>query len=454
MRRYVGRLRVVTAVLGALGLVTAFGTAGAAAGAPGASFIVGPINEVSTCGGQNAEVEQAVDANLGYVYEAWMGCKGIAVARSTDGGHSFAAPINMPDTVGSNLNTWDPAVAVAPNGTVYVSFMLARGGQWYPVVDASFDHGASFTQSSSLIPPDPKNWGDRDFIAVGPDGTVYVTWDYGPERTSVTFICASNGSCAFLTGDLNVVLQKSTDGGKSWSTMSHISPGFPASGGDSAPLVVEPNGRIDVLYQGYQITNPTTYTMNPAYSYFTASTDGGTSWSTPVAVGPQGGTMSLSEWWIDGGIGIDTAGNLYATWDTQGTNPDGTANDIGWLSFSTDHGTHWSAPNQAPPDRLNVPHIMAVTGGGDGVAYLSWLSNSNPAGYAEYLRAFSVLRGWISAPTQISTRYGSTAVWPGDTTGLSTLSPDHIVASWGSDYPAVSGKQAQIYAANIAVTLP
>jgi hypothetical protein len=218
--------------------------------------------------------------------------------------------------------------------------------------------------------------------------------------------------------------------------------------------VVEPNGRIDVLYQGYQITNPTTYTMNPAYSYFTASTDGGTSWSTPVAVGPQGGTMSLSEWWIDGGIGIDTAGNLYATWDSQGTNPDGTANDIGWLSFSTDHGTHWSAPNQAPPDRLNVPHIMAVTGGGDGVAYLSWLSNSNPAGYAEYLRAFSVLRGWISAPTQISTRYGSTAVWPGDTTGLSTLSPDHIVASWGSDYPAVSGKQAQIYAANIAVTLP
>jgi hypothetical protein len=43
-------------------------------------------------------------------------------------------------------------------------------------------------------------------------------------------------------------------------------------------------------------------------------------------------------------------------------------------------------------------------------------------------------------------------VWPGDTTGLSTLSPDHIVASWGSDYPAVSGKKAEIYAANIAAT--
>jgi hypothetical protein len=452
------RSRLLT-VLCAVPLLTALGTitAGAASGttvAAGATYSVGPISDVSTCGGQNAEVEQAVDAKLGYVYEDWMGCKGIAFARSTDGGRTWDAPVNVPGTVGSNLNTWDPAIAVAPDGTVYVSFMLSRNGQYYPVVDASFDHGVTFSQTSSLVPPDPKNWGDRDFIAVGPDGTVYVTWDYGPERTSLTYICASNGSCAFATGDLNVVLQKSTDGGKTWSTMSYISPGFPASGGDSAPLVVEPNGRIDVLYQGYQITNPTTYTMSPAYSYFTSSTDGGATWSAPVAVGPQAGTMSLSEWWIDGDLGIDAAGNLYATWDTQGTNPDGSANDVGWLSFSTDHGTRWSAPVQVPPDRLNVPHIMEVAGGGSGVAYVSWLSTSNPAGYALYLRTFSVTRGWLSGPEQVSTGYGDSSVWPGDTTGLSTLSPNEVVASWGSDVSALSGKQSEIYAANVGVAVP
>jgi hypothetical protein len=54
----------------------------------------------------------------------------------------------------------------------------------------------SFGQVSSLVPPDRKNWGDRDFIAVAPDRTVYVTWDYGPERTSVTYICTKGGSCA------------------------------------------------------------------------------------------------------------------------------------------------------------------------------------------------------------------------------------------------------------------
>ena len=188
-----------------------------------------------------------------------------------------------------------------------------------------------------------------------------MTWDYGPERTSITYLCASNGSCAFATGDLNVVLQKSTDGGETWSRMSYISPGFPASGGDRAPLVVEPSDRIDVLYQGYQITSPTTYTMDPAHSYFMSSSDGGATCSGPVAVGPQAGTMSLAEWLIDGDIGLDAAGNLYATWDTQGTSPDGSDTDIGWLSYSTDRGAHWSAPVQAPADQLNVPHIMEVS---------------------------------------------------------------------------------------------
>ena len=449
----------VVIVAGAISLVTAIGTesAGAAdataAAGPTAKYQVGPITDVSTCGGQNAEVEQAVDVRLGYVYEEWMGCKGIALARSTDGGRTWGAPVDLPGTVGSNVNTWDPAVAVAPDGTVYASFMISRGGQYYPVVDASFDHGVTFTQSSSLLPPDPKNWGDRDFIAIGPDGTVYVTWDYGPERTSITYICASNGSCAFATGDLNVVMQKSVDGGKTWSKMSDISPGFPGSGGDSAPLVVQPDGRIDVLYQGYRVTNTVTYALSPAYSYFTSSGDGGATWSAPVEVGPQAGTMSLAEWWIDGDIGIDAAGNLYATWDTQGTNLDGSANDIGWLSFSTDHGSHWSAPVQAPSDRLSVPHIMEVTGGGSGTAYVSWLSDSNPAGYALFLRAFSVTRGWLSGPAQITVGYGSSAVWPGDTTGLSMLSPTDVVAGWGSDYADVSGNQAEIYAANIA-TMP
>ena len=79
--------------------------AGAAGAAGAATYQVGPTTDVSTCAGQNAEVEQAADTVRGYVYEEWMGCRGIAVARSADGGRSWDAPVSLPDTVGSNLNT-------------------------------------------------------------------------------------------------------------------------------------------------------------------------------------------------------------------------------------------------------------------------------------------------------------------------------------------------------------
>ena len=413
------------------------------------TYSVGPISNLtnSSCSGSNAEVEQAVDPSNGYIYEDWMGCSKIAFSRSTDGGKTFSDALTLPGSIGSNLNAWDPAVAVAPNGSVvYAAFMVDHGSQWYPRVAASFDHGATFPQVSDLVPPDAKNWGDRAFIAVAPDGTVYVTWDYGPERTSVTYLCSASGSCGFATGDLNVVVQKSTDQGKTWGEMRPVSPGFPASGGDSAPMVIEPSGKIDVLYQGYQITNTTTYAMKPAFSYYTSSTDQGTTWSTPIAVGPEGGTMSLDEWWIDGGIGRDAAGNLYAVWDTQSS-----TSDIGWLSFSTDGGKDWSPAIQAPSDQLVGPHLMEVAGGGSGIAYVSWLSYANAPGYALYVRAFSVTKGWLSGPFQVSTQFGDPSVWPGDTTGISYLGGGRIAASWGSAADA-KNKKDDIYATTVTIS--
>jgi hypothetical protein len=427
-------------------LVGAVGSAVAAP--PGASYTIGATVDLSgSCPDSNAEVEQAADQKLGYVYEDWMGCRSIGFARSTDGGKTFGSPVSLPGASGAH-NSWDPAIAVAPNGTVYAAFMVSRNDQSYPVVDASFDHGRSFSQVTSLAPSQPKNWGDREFIAVGPGGTVYVTWDYGPSAAAVTYICSPGGSCGFATGDVNVVMQKSTDGGRTFGPMTYVSPGFPASGGDSGPIVVEPSGRIDVLYQDYPITNPTTYTMAPGYEEFTSSTDGGRTWSAPVRVGGSAGTMSLAEWWIDGSIGIDAARNLYATWDTQGS-----SDDTGWISFSTDRGAHWSAPILASPDTLNVPHIMEVVGGPAGIAYVGMLSDDNPQGYAQYVRTFSTTRPWLSSAVAVSSQFGDPSAWPGDTFGISTLSPTQLVFSWGGKTPA-SGKKSDIYAASVGVTLP
>ncbi|MER5639190.1 sialidase family protein [Kitasatospora sp. NPDC002227] len=436
------------ALLGALAALVL--TAGPASAAPDASYAIGtPTTLSAACAGQNAETIQAVDPAADAVYEAWIGCKGIGLARSLNGGAAFGVPVTLPGSVGQKgARSWDPAVTVAPDGTVYAAFMVSRSGLTYPVVDVSTDHGATFKTAGSVTPPDANNWGDRDFIAAGPDGTLYLTWDYGPSAAAVTFICAPDGSCAFATGDLNAVLQKSTDGGKTWSAMSHISPGYPDSGADSAPVVAEPDGSLDVVYQGYTVTDVPTDNLTVAYTYATRSTDGGASWTPPVRVGGEAGTMNNSEWWIDGSEALGPDGTLYATWDTQSPTA-----DTGWLSYSRDHGASWSTPVAAPADTLAAPHIMQVVAGPPGIAYVGWLSSSDPRGYAQYLRTFSTTRGWLSAPAQVSRSFGTPTVWPGDTFGLSALTPTHLVLAWGS---AVAPTPAtdQIWATTVGVTLP
>jgi hypothetical protein len=399
------------------------------------------ITDVSgACAGQNAEVEQAV-APPHYVYEAWIGCGGEGFARSIDGGAHFSRPVTLPDSSQSD----DPAIAVAPDGTVYVSYLRYFHHYAYPVVATSFDHGATFRQVSSLIPHVVGNWGDRDFIAAGRGGTVYVTWDYGPSAADVKIVCSPSGSCAYSAVDATAVVQKSTDHGRSWGPITPMQPGFPAGGGYDAYVVVQPTGVVDALMIDHPL-NPRTFKVHPGHELFTRSTDGGKTWSPAVVVGGSAGTLSDTEWWIDGDLSTDRAGNLYATWDTQTS-----AGDIGWLSYSTDGGRAWSAPIRVTADRDNAVHIVESAAARPGIIDIAWLADNSPRGYATYLRPFSIKHGWLAPVRRVSRRYGDPAVWPGDTFGISVAghgngqgAPGHVTLSWGS---AVGGsRNSEIYA--------
>jgi len=250
-----------------------------------ASSGVGPVTDVSSaCAGPNAEVEQAV-APPHYVYEAWIGCGGEGFARSVDGGLHFSNPITLPGSTSSNSTfTDDPAVAVAPDGTLYVSWIRYAQHHAYPQVATSFDHGATFPQVRSLTPKKVGNWADRDFIAAGRGGTVYVTWDYGPSAADVNIVCSPTGSCAYSNVDATAVVQKSTDHGKTWGPITPMQPGFPAGGGYDASILVQPNGVIDALMIDHPL-NPRTFKVHPGHELFTRSTDGGKTWSPAVEVG-------------------------------------------------------------------------------------------------------------------------------------------------------------------------
>jgi hypothetical protein len=410
------------------------------AGAALAPFSHSPIRDVSRCPGQNAEVESAADPGGRYVYEEWIGCRGIGFARSSDGGLHFGPAIRLRN---SGPQAWDPAIAVGPTGTVYVVFMVMKGTRSVPVVLASFDHGASFPRRTELIPRPKENWGDRPFIAAGTGQTVYLTWDYGPSDSQVALRCYRTASCAVLGGELNSVIQVSHDGGRTFGPMTHLTPGFPAGGGVSAPVVVDPSGRIDVLYQAFAVRNRTTLRFGPGHIHFTSSADGGQTWSRPARVDGSAGSIATNGWWIDGDLASDAAGNLYATWDTQGRR-----GDTGWLAYSTDHGSTWSRPIEVTHTAAG-PNIVQAAGGPAGIAYVGWLAR-RPRGYAQYLRPFSITQGWLSGTGQVSRRRGNPDIWPGDTFGVTALAPDAVMLSWGG---AVAGsRDSEIFATR--VTLP
>jgi hypothetical protein len=390
--------------------------------------------QLSHCPGPpNAEVVQAVDGR--YLYEAWIGCKrGIGFARSVDGGKSFGPSRAVRGSHRKNLHTWDPAIAVAPDGTVYVAYMVgpeerASGSSepMAPAVAVSHDHGRSFDRASTLPVPQrknaPGNWGDRPYIAVGPGGTVYLTWDYGPRRDQVRIVCPPTSSCYFTGGDFNAVLQRSTDAGRTWTKLAPISPGFPLGGVYSAPIVAERNGALDVLYWQHP-TDPETLTVSPGRQYFIRSTDGGSTWSHPVPVGPRAGTVGLETWWIDGFLTVDRAGVLYASWDTQRR-----GRDTAWLAWSTNGGKRWSAPLRVASSRTE--HLTEVSPAGRRNVYVAWQTVVRGKGYATFLRRYRLGQGWTAPAKQISTAYGKPKIWPGDTFGLSARGGIALL-SWGS----------------------
>jgi hypothetical protein len=429
------------------GLAAALALQACSASGPGAGHggpAVGPVSPVSSpCRHGNSEVVTASDRASGLVYSAWIGCRSIAFSLSSDGARTWHRPVLLPGSVGHPA--WDPAITLGPSGRVYVAFMVLSGGRIYPVVDISADHGGTFAVHS-VGAPRAGNFGDRDWIAVGPTGRIYLTWDYAPSRRLVQVVCFKGASCAYKAGDLNEVLQMSSDGGKTWSGIVPLAPGYPDSGSLSAPILVAPGGRIDALYIRYSIA-PGVLSLGTAHEYFTSSADNGRTWTRPVRLGPAGLTISRTTWWIDGSLAADSAGNLYAAWDTQSG-----GSDIGWLSYSTTGGRTWSPPLRVTSGSGESANILQVLGGTAGTAYVGLLTNSSGAGYADYVRAFSVGRGWRTGLIKISAANGSPSVWPGDTIGLAPLpqgGPGHrvIVATWGG---AVGSKLSAIWSAVVS----
>ena len=96
---------------------------------------------------------------------------------------------------------------------------------------------------------------------------------------------------------------------------------------------------------------------------------------------------------------------------------------------------------------------MEVLSGPPGIAYVAWQTDGPRAGYATYLRTYSIAKGWLGPRIRVSTKFGNRQIWPGDTFGIAHVPGGpgtRLALSWGSAIPR--HKNSLIYAA--VVSLP
>lgn len=165
--------------------------------------------------------------------------------------------------------------------------------------------------------------------AVGPNGQLYVVWQYGP-----TFDGAGNTSA-----DANIYFARSLDGGATFSAPLSVaginsSRANPPIGYNRTRLNDHPRievattgqykGRIYVTY--YSSTSPVPSASNPTsqqtlvniQTYLKYSDDGGATWSSPVAIGGAlpsplpTGVGAIKRWWPD--VSISPGGEVHVVY--------------------------------------------------------------------------------------------------------------------------------------------
>jgi hypothetical protein len=251
---------------------------------------VGVVMDHSGPGSHDFEDKEliAVDttggAHDGNVYIAWTrflagGGNRIMLSRSTDGGATFSAPLQISDSTGGYQGT---APAVGPNGELYVAWH--RGDI---ELDVSLDGGltwgtdrfvAAVDNVPSPLPGASFRLNSFPALAVDTSG--------GPNNGNLYVVWADDSG---TTGNPDVLLTRSTNGGTTWSPPIRVSDDtngeyqwYPAIAVDSAGVVTVSffDRRADPGSQLYDV-------------YVTQSLDGGLSFRRNVKVSLETSNAAL-----------------------------------------------------------------------------------------------------------------------------------------------------------------
>jgi hypothetical protein len=252
----------------------------------------------------------------------------------------------------------DPALAFAPDGTLYYAGLncnFKKGSTASGLaVSVSHNGGLSWGAPQMVTFTDPNQlFNDKEWITVGPDGSVYVTWTR----------FKSNGALQGFAGS-PIVISVSHNGGKTWSGLNKVSDGSHPFNQGSQP-VVAPDGTVYVAYEGSMSSN-----FFKDAIILARSTDGGKTFKNtelarawddyncyPINVAQGRQTLSGEQFRINSfpGFAIDpTTGHMAITWaDDQANASCGyekggsfvgpTSNQVKLIT--SNDGVNWTSPS-------------------------------------------------------------------------------------------------------------
>ena len=210
----------------------------------------------------------------GHIYANWKqsfsACFPGSLTRSVDGGESYEECV---ETMGEPIRG---TLAVGPGGELY---SFGQQGETFVI-----------TRSSTAgDPSQPVSWDFHTEVPLGgpiglyagpnPGGMLGQAWvaaDHsgGDTHGNVYVVCSVERQD--IGDPLDVMFNRSTDGGQSWGTPVRINDDLPSQGWQwFGTLAVAPNGRIDVIWLDTRL-DAEGYDSALFYSY---SEDGGLTWS-------------------------------------------------------------------------------------------------------------------------------------------------------------------------------
>ena len=230
----------------------------------------------------------AVDQTSSLVYFSTLGFatgENIQVFKSTDGGETFAAPVNGTPGYGGSGDFQDKSwlavdnVAGAGQGNVYLCWTrFGAGGEEEVRFTSSTDNGATFGPSLGTL---VSTGGQGCFVVVGSDHSVHVFYYRGT---------GAGGQ----GGDNKLFMRRSTDLGATFNVEHEVAdlltttingrldlPGGLRSNSFPHAAVNPVNGHLYVVYND----NPAT--TDDGDAYFVKSTNHGATWSVPLQVNPD-----------------------------------------------------------------------------------------------------------------------------------------------------------------------